>query len=148
VLTFENLAWLWLTGGILVAALEILAPGVYLLWAGMAAVVVGLVVIVAPGLSLATQLLVFAGVLVAAAFAGQLVYRRWREGGDEPSLNRRGEQLLGREAVLEEPIVSGVGRVRLGDTTWRVQGPDLPAGTAVRIAAADGGILTVAPIAK
>ena len=147
-LTFENLAWLWLTGGILVAALEILAPGVYLLWAGMAAVVVGLVVIVAPTLSLSTQLLVFAGVLVAAAFAGQLVYRRWRQTGDEPSLNRRGEQLVGREGVLEEPIVSGVGRIRLGDTTWRVEGPDLPAGTAVRIAAADGGVLTVAAVAK
>ena len=50
--------------------------------------------------------------------------------------------------MLEEPIVSGVGRVRLGDTTWRVQGPDLPAGTAVRIAASNGGVLTVAPVAK
>ena len=147
-LTFENLAWLWLTGGILVAALEILAPGVYLLWAGMAAVVVGLVVIAVPSLSLSTQLLVFAGVLVAAAFAGQLVYRRWRQTGDEPSLNRRGEQLVGREAMLEEPIVGGVGRVRLGDTTWRVQGPDLPAGAWVRIAAWKHGVLTVAPVVK
>jgi membrane protein implicated in regulation of membrane protease activity len=148
VLSLENLAWLWLTGGILVAALEILAPGVYLLWAGLAAVVVGLVVMAAPGLSLSTQLLFFAGVLVASAFAGQLVYRRLRQAGDEPSLNRRGEQLVGRQAVLEEPIVSGVGRVRLGDTTWRVQGPDLPSGTAVRISAADGGVLTVAPVVK
>jgi membrane protein implicated in regulation of membrane protease activity len=114
----------------------------------MAAVIVGLVVMVAPGLSLSTQLLVFAAILVAAAFAGQLVYRRWKQRSDEPSLNRRGEQLVGREAVLEEPIVSGFGRIRLGDTTWRVQGPDLPAGAHVRIAAWKHGVLTVAPVAK
>jgi len=62
---------------------------------------------------------------------------------DEPLLNRRADQLVGRTAVLEEPILDGYGRIRLGDTTWRVAGPDLPAGTRVRVISAKGGELQV-----
>jgi membrane protein implicated in regulation of membrane protease activity len=52
---------------------------------------------------------------------------------DEPLLNNRVAQLVGQTATLEQPITNGVGHVRLGDTLWRVKGPDLPAGTQVRI---------------
>ena len=55
---------------------------------------------------------------------------------DQPLLNRRGAQLIGRIATLAEPIKDGRGRIRIGDTLWRVSGPDLPAGTRVRVKAA------------
>jgi membrane protein implicated in regulation of membrane protease activity len=62
---------------------------------------------------------------------------------DQPMLNRRVEGLVGRTATLEDPISEGKGRIRLDDTTWIVQGPDLPAGTRVRITTAQAGGLTV-----
>ncbi|RVL11686.1 NfeD family protein, partial [Sinorhizobium meliloti] len=61
-------------------------------------------------------------------------------------LNRRGESLVGRTAVLEQPIAEGRGRVRLDDTTWSVEGPDLPVGARVRIVASSGRHLTVEQI--
>ena len=45
--------------------------------------------------------------------------------------------------TLEKPIVNGVGTIRIEDTIWRVNGPDLPAGSRVRIERADGVELAV-----
>ena len=55
---------------------------------------------------------------------------------DRPYLNRRAERFVGHEAVLDQPIEGGFGRLALGDTVWRVTGPDLPAGRRVRIVGA------------
>jgi membrane protein implicated in regulation of membrane protease activity len=140
--------WVWLTAGILVAAAEVLAPGVYLLWIGIAAVAVGLALLLGAALSLTHQLLLFAALAVALALLGQLLYVRWRGGEAAPGLNRRAEQLIGSEAALDEPIENGVGRIRLGDTVWRVRGPDLPAGEKVHVVAVEGTLLKVRHAAK
>ena len=138
--------WLWLTAGVVLAALEMVASGVYLLWIGLGAIGAGIALWLVPSLGLEAQLVVFAVASVAWAFVGQLVYRRMGAATDRPMLNRRGEQLVGREAVLETAISRGEGHIRLDDTTWRVRGPDLPAGTAVRIVAADSATLRVKPL--
>jgi membrane protein implicated in regulation of membrane protease activity len=135
--------WVWLTGGILLGATEVLVPGVYLLWIGIAAAVVGLVLLLGGALSLTQQLLLFATLAVALAVLGQFLFSRWRGPDAAPGLNRRAEQLIGREAVLDEPIANGVGRIRVGDTVWRVQGPDLPAGESVRVVGTEGAVLKV-----
>jgi membrane protein implicated in regulation of membrane protease activity len=135
--------WVWLTAGLLVAGAEVLAPGVYLLWIGIAAIGIGLVLLLGGALTLTHQLLLFAALALASALLGQFLYARWRGRDAAPGLNRRAEQLVGREAVLDEPIANGVGRIRLGDTTWRVSGPDLPAGETVRVVAAEGAVLKV-----
>jgi membrane protein implicated in regulation of membrane protease activity len=45
--------------------------------------------------------------------------------------------------VINEPIADGFGRVTLGDTVWRISGPDLAAGRKIRIIGADGPVLKV-----
>jgi inner membrane protein len=65
---------------------------------------------------------------------------------DQPDLNRRPAQLVGRVMVIEEAIAHGRGRARMGDTLWEVEGPDTPAGARVRVTAAQGAILRVEPI--
>jgi membrane protein implicated in regulation of membrane protease activity len=62
-------------------------------------------------------------------------------------LNRRAEAQIGRVVTLVEPIVDGRGKVRIGDTVWSASGPDLPAGSRVRVVAAHGALLEVAPVA-
>src|SRR3984957_4962726 len=136
--------WNWLIFGILLMALELLAPGVFLFWLGLAALLVGLVSFVLHP-SWQTQLLMFAG-FAAGAVPG---WRRLARGNSaasvsNPFLNRRADALVGRVFTLEKPIIDGSGTVRIDDTIWRVAGPDAPAGSRVRIVQADGANLTVA----
>ncbi len=136
--------WNWLIFGIILMGLEVLAPGVFLFWLGLAALLVGLLsFVVQPSWQL--QILMFAIVAIAAV----PIWRRIARGGaratsDSPFLNRRAQALVGRVFTLEKPIVDGSGTVRIDDTVWRVAGPDAPAGSRVRIVGADGPSLRVA----
>ena len=137
--------WSWWILGLVFLGLEIVIPGVFLLWIGLAAIVVGTVSIPLWGTAFwgwQVQLLVFAVLAVAMAVLGRRLTASSAE-SDQPMLNRRVEGLVSRTATLEEPIVDGKGRIRLDDTTWIVQGPDLPAGAKVRITTAKAGGLTV-----
>ena len=137
--------WSWWILGLVFLGLEIVIPGVFLLWIGLAAIVVGAVSIPLWGTafwSWQLQLLIFAVLAVALPLVGRRVSGSNTE-SDQPMLNRRVEGLVGRAATLEEPIVDGKGRIRLDDTTWIVQGPDMPAGAKVRITTAKAGGLTV-----
>ncbi|MFN3503348.1 MAG: NfeD family protein, partial [Allorhizobium sp.] len=89
------------------------------------------------------QSLVFAAGAVAFTLAGRRLFTRLESSSDEPLLNQRGASLVGRTAVLAEPIREGRGRIRLDDTFWLVSGPDLPGGARVRIVSSDGRDLTV-----
>jgi membrane protein implicated in regulation of membrane protease activity len=136
--------WNWLIFGVVLMALELVAPGVFLFWLGLAALLVGLVSF-AIDLSWQTQLLLFA---VFAACAVPLWRRLARSGtavsASNPFLNKRADALIGRVFTLEKPIIDGSGTVRIDDTIWRVAGPDTPAGSRVKIVQADGASLTVA----
>ncbi|MGB6395676.1 MAG: NfeD family protein, partial [Bradyrhizobium sp.] len=125
-------------------ALEVAAPGIFLFWLGLAALLVGLLSF-AIHPSWQTQLLMFA-VFAAAAVP---VWRRLARSdtsvsASNPFLNKRADALVGRVFTLEKPIIDGWGTVRIGDTIWRVAGPDAPAGSRVKIVQADGANLTVA----
>jgi membrane protein implicated in regulation of membrane protease activity len=136
--------WNWLVFGLLLMGLELMLPGVFLFWVGLAALLVGLLsVVVAPPWQL--QLLLFA-VFAAAAVPVWRRVARSNSGvsNSNPFLNKRAEAMIGRVFTLEKPIIDGVGTVRIDDTVWRVAGPDTPAGSRVKIVRADGASLTVA----
>ena len=136
--------WNWLIFGLLLMGLELLAPGVFMFWLGLAALLVGLLSFaVSPSWQL--QLLMFAVFAVAAV----PLWRRFASSPasaskSNPFLNKRTDALVGRVFTLEKPIVDGSGTVRIDDTIWRVAGPDAPAGSRVKIVQADGASLTVA----
>lgn len=137
--------WSWWIVGLVFLGLEIVIPGVFLLWIGLAAIVVGAVSLGfwnADFWGWQLQLLMFAVLGIAFALVGRRISGSNTE-SDQPMLNRRVEGLVGRTATLEEPITEGKGRIRLDDTTWIVQGPDMPAGARVRITTAQAGGLTV-----
>jgi membrane protein implicated in regulation of membrane protease activity len=136
--------WNWLIFGVILMALELAAPGVFLFWLGLAALLVGLVSFAFTP-SWQVQILMFA-VFAAAAVP---VWRRLARShvaasADSPFLNKRADALVGRVFTLEKPIVDGTGTVRIDDTVWRIAGPDAPAGSRIRIVQADGARLTVA----
>ena len=136
--------WNWLIFGVVLMALELLAPGVFLFWLGLAALLVGLVSF-AIDPSWQMQILMFA-IFAAAAVP---LWRRValsNKAASNPFLNKRADALVGRVFTLEKPIIDGSGTVRIDDTIWRVAGPDAPAGSRVRIVQADGASLTVAAV--
>lgn len=133
--------WYWLGAGVLLVMAEAILPGAYVLWAGIAAILTGLVVFVFP-LSWQMAGIIFACLTVLAVLVGKRVYAR-RTPTDHPSLNNRAAQLIGTIHVLDQAITNGVGRMRLNDSTWSVRGPDLPANTRVRILAVDGNYLVI-----
>jgi membrane protein implicated in regulation of membrane protease activity len=136
--------WNWLIFGVIVMALEAAAPGVFLFWIGLAALLVGLVSFVLHP-SWQVQLLMFA-VFAAAAVPvwRRLARARSDAGRSNAFLNKRADALVGRVFTLEKPIIDGSGTVRINDTIWRVAGPDTPAGTKVKVVQVDGANLTVA----
>ncbi|MGO3126566.1 MAG: NfeD family protein [Luteimonas sp.] len=135
----------WGALALLLMAAETLAPGAFLLWMGFAAAAVFLIALFAPGLTLLTQVALF----VVLSFLSVLIYQKFfrtrARQSDQPLLNRRAQQHVGRVLPLEQGIVAGRGRVKIGDAFWVVEGPDLATGTAVRIVGTDGVNLHVEP---
>lgn len=138
--------WNWMVLGFALLILEILIPGVFLLWIGIAAILVGTLSLQLWGVGFWTwqaQVLLFVVLSLISAYVGKQMMNRTAADSDEPLLNRRAEQLIGRTATLAEPIREGFGRIRLGDTLWRVSGPDLPVGARVRVKAVKDSELVV-----
>lgn len=135
-------SWGWFVIGALLLVAEIFVPGAFLIWFGLAAIATG---VLALGLDIGWQgeVLCFAVLALATVLAGRRLAPKPGEHSDRPFLNRRAESYVGRVFTLDEPILGGVGRVRIDDTVWRVEGPDLEAGRDVRVAAADGPTLRV-----
>jgi membrane protein implicated in regulation of membrane protease activity len=137
----ELLFWHWWAAGLLLLALEAFFPGAVFLWMGASALVTGLLAWLLP-LPWQGELAVFSALSIVSFFA----YKKLRPApapSDQPTLNRRGDAYLGRRLTLSEPIVNGIGRVRMDDTQWRISGPDLPAGSQVEVIAVDGATLKV-----
>jgi membrane protein implicated in regulation of membrane protease activity len=138
----DNYGW-WLLALVLIGA-EMIAPGYFMLWIGIAAGIMGAVTLVVPTLSPIAQALVFAVLAIATcAIYWRLIRPLAEHRNDQPLLNRRGEKLVGQRFVLVEPIVNGRGKVSVGDGSWLAEGVDLPAGSEVEVVACEGTTLKV-----
>jgi membrane protein implicated in regulation of membrane protease activity len=133
----------WGALALVLFAAEALAPGAFMLWIGIGAAAVFVLVAVFADIPLLWQVVAF----VLLSVVSIQCYRRWgRSHGrqsDAPLLNRRAEQLVGRVVLLDQPIIAGKGRAKIDDAFWVVDGPDLPAGSAVRVVAVAGMTLKV-----
>lgn len=142
--TFISLgAWAWIILGLLLIGVELLAPGAFFLWLGLAAIVTGLLDAVLD-LSWQTSAILFAGLAVGAVVLGRFVTRSKAQPEAEAGpLNQRGQSLVGRVFTLEAPIKDGEGRIRVDDSSWRVTGADRFAGAKVRVVRIEGSTLVV-----
>ena len=135
--------WHWWVLAVALVVLEIFAPGVVFLWIGIAAALVGFLLLAMPELDWQTQIFVFAILSVLAMIAGRILVSRNQVETDQPSLNRRGEQYIGRTFPLDEPVVNGMGKIRVDDTTWKIRCDDCDQGSTVRVTGVDGVVLVV-----
>ncbi len=140
-----NYGW-WLLALVLIGA-EIVMPGYFMLWIGIAAAVMGILTFVLPAMSPLVQAILFALLAIASCAVYWRFVRPLAElRNDEPLLNRRGARMVGRRVVIVEPIVNGRGKVKVGDGAWLAEGPDLPVGHEVEVTGCEGTTLKVRPV--
>lgn len=132
----------WILAGVLLI-IEVAAPSFFFLWLSIAAGITGLALLAVPDLGWEYQILLFSGLAIISLTVFKRYQRAHPVTTDQPALNRRGEQYIGRNFTLEEAISNNTGVIRVDDSTWRITGADLPAGTTVRVVGVDGVILKV-----
>jgi hypothetical protein len=145
-MSFKIIFWYWWTLAAVLLVFEMLLPGVVFLFLTIGALASGAFLLIVSDLSLELQLFVFAVVSVASAVVLRPTLKRLQHSrvGDV-NLNARGDSLVGKTIVLDQPILGGQARVKLGDGSWTVTGPDMAAGSRVRVAAVSGTELRVEP---
>ena len=136
--------WHWLALGLALLAAELLGAAGYLLWLGISALLVGLLLSLLP-LSWQLQWVSF------GAFSLVTTWLWWRrqlkqdqESDESRTLNQKEKQLVGQVITLEEDIPAGKSRIRGADTTWSAYcEQSLPAGTVVKVIGIDGITLII-----
>jgi membrane protein implicated in regulation of membrane protease activity len=138
----------WLVLGLMLLGAEALGAAGFLLGAGIAALVIGVIVFIMPELSTGLQLVLFAVTAVAASYLYLQLFRQAQEDDGAPELNQRAGSLIGHRFELAEPLFDGNGRLQIGDTFWQVScEEDLSPGTRVEVIAADAMHLRLARVA-
>ena len=141
--TLSNLgSWNWFILAVLLFILETVVPGVHFLWFGLAAVIVGGLAM-ATGIAWQWQMIAFGIISMLTVFGVRRVYRVGASQTDLPNLNVRADQYVGRSLIVEQAIQNGRGKVRVGDSLWTAEGPDVPAGSRVTVKEAKGTVLVV-----
>ncbi len=137
--------WYWWALSAILLVFEMMLPGIMFLFLAVGAGAAGLMLLLVAGLSLEFQLGIFAVVSAASALVLRPILRQFQVKPDEPNINARGQSLVGRIFILDQPILAGRGRAKLDDGSWIVTGPDMAAGAKVRVAAVHGTELRVEP---
>ncbi|MEX0299068.1 MAG: NfeD family protein, partial [Kordiimonas sp.] len=124
----EEAHWLWWSAGVLLLAGEMIIPGVYLLWIGMAAALTGVAAWLMPGLDFEGHGLIFAVLAALSVFIGHRYFYSKRAEEPESTVNTRGNRHVGKVYIVAEPIKNGRGHVTVGDSRWLAEGPDAAIG--------------------
>ena len=138
--------WHWLVVAAVFAVIEVAVPAMVCIWFAAAALGTAGIAWFAPDLSWEHQALIFAALAIASVAIGRMAFARFHARSSEVRLNRRAEAYIGRIFTLERPIVDGRGRLKVDDTTWLVEGPDLPAGTRVQVTSVNNTLLRVSQL--
>lgn len=138
--------WIWAIGSVVVAVLEMIAPGFYLIWIAAGGVFTALASF-ALDLSLSAQVSVFVGSCALTCVCGYFAYQKLiSSGADGAAPNQRGLEMVGTRGKVIEPLTNGRGKVELGDSVWLAEGPDLVLGSPVVVTSVRGTVVIVAPL--
>jgi hypothetical protein len=131
--------WIWAVGALVVALLELHAPGCYLIWIALGGAVTAIAAFAGVA-GLPTQLAVFAAASLVSCAVGYFVYKRVMAAAraEEAPINQRERAMIGMKGTVEVAFSNGRGKVRLGDSLWLAEGADLPAGTEVVVKSVRG----------
>ena len=137
--------WTWFIIGVLLLLLELMLPGMVIVWFGAAAIGVGLLDLIIP-MNWQVEFAVFSILSVVLLVIGRpIVTRRINTESEQPNLNQRNREFIGKRYKLTEALKDGQGSLNINDTRWRIRGDDVPKGGWVRVTGVDGLELLVEP---
>jgi len=137
--------WMWFVAMLVLLGLEMFAPGIVFLWLGIAAGIVGAYVYFDPLMTWESQLVLFAVLSIFSVLGGRHFVKTRGIETEDNNLNRRGEALIGRTVMVAIEMKNGSGKVKVGDTLWSAEGPDMPEGTEAKVDAVRGIVLVISP---
>lgn len=133
----------WVVFGLILLAAELIAPGVFLVFIGAAAVATGLFTWMFD-LGLTFQLALFALYTAVAVYIGKKIYAQPVIDESDGTLNERALQLVGRKVTAIGTFDHGEGRVRLGDSVWNARADHAVVdGDKLEVTSVDGTCLIV-----
>jgi len=135
--------WHWLILAVALVVIEVIAPSAFFMWMGFSAAVVGVIVYLVPDIGWEYQIILFAVFSIVSIALWKRFATKNPTKTSHPTLNRRGEQYVGRSFTLEEGIVNGIGKIKVDDSIWKISGDDCAAGTKVKVTDIDGAIFKV-----
>ena len=138
--------WLWAIGGLVLLIAEIVAPGFFLVFLGVAAIATGLFTLLFD-LGLAPQLVLFVIYTALAVMIGKRWYAEPDHADQSIRLNDPSERMVGKTVTVVDPVDEHGGRVRVGDGEWSARGGPAAAGARVRVIAVEGNCLLVENVA-
>ncbi len=142
-LGYEVIFWYWWVLAVFLLGIEILAPGFFFLWLSVSGFAVGTLLLLFPDTSQEVQLLVFASLSILSIYIWRKFGLHNEQETDQPLLNKRGAQYIGRRFSLIEAIENGRGKIKVDDTIWIVQGDDCSIETTVEVIAVQGTVFEV-----
>ncbi len=138
--SFNNPEYIWLALAALLALAELFVPGVFLIWVAAAAAVTGILSLFID-LTVAGQLTVFGLSTIIAVLGGRRWYLTHNVESENPLLNNRSAQLIGRTVTVIEAISATSGRAKVADGEWPARGPDMEKGAIAKVASVESGVL-------
>lgn len=143
---FDNLLyWHWWLFAIALIIVEVFSAGAFFIWMGVAAILTGFVLLVMPAMSWQIQFTLFAISSIAAILLGRSFFNRKEINTEDPTLSSQESDFIGKTFAVEQAIINGSGRVKVGESTWKANGPDCNVGSSVKVVAIDGAELIVEP---
>jgi membrane protein implicated in regulation of membrane protease activity len=135
--------WYWWVLAIVCLVIELLMPAFFFLWMSVSALLTGIIVWLIPSISPEIQVLIFSVLSIISIAAWRIFGKKITIATDQPLLNRRGTQYVGRTFNLHEPIVNGQGKIKVDDTIWKVYGEDCDINSKVKVLASRGTVFDV-----
>lgn len=141
---FDSLLyWHWWLFAIALIILEVFSAGAFFIWMGVAATFTGFILLLIPEISWETQFILFAISSILAILIGRAFFNRKENTTEDPTLSGQENSLIGKTFAVEQAITNGSGRVKVGESTWKANGPDCKVGSSVKVIAVDGAELIV-----
>jgi len=141
--TLEFIYWHWFVLAAILGTIEVIIPATFFLWLGISAFLTGAVVFMVPALNAPGQIVLFCALAIASVLMAWKFFKKNPIASEQPLLNQRAAQYVGKVYALDGAIVGGTGRIKIADSSWKVEGPDAPEGASVRVTGFDGSILKV-----
>ena len=112
--------WTWWVIGVVLIVLEMFAPAAFFLWMGISAIITGAFLWVFPSMEWTVQLVIFSIQSILSIIVWRKFFYHISVDSDQPLLNKRAQQFIGRTFTLEADMVNGVGKIKIDDSNWRV----------------------------